>query len=304
MSLLGSKLPGHSDPTFTLKWLICFTVIAVPQVTSHFRLTSCRLFDKLPLVDMGAIMKKILLMAAALAMFAMPAKAADIRAPVYKAPVAAAPVYNWSGFYIGAHGGWGKADTDWFFPFADPFNLVAGDTTSNKADGWLAGGQVGFNWQSGPWVFGIEGTWAWSDMEEKFQSPFNVNVDFYSWADSIYTVTGRLGYAWNNWLLYGKGGFASAEIGTKIQNRVTLVSWDHGARHDGWIAGVGLEYMLTPNWIFGVEYNYMDLGTARHEGLQTNSLLTRTDIDATVQTIVGRLSYKFDWGKTPVMAKY
>jgi outer membrane immunogenic protein len=215
-----------------------------------------------------------------------------------------APSYNWTGFYIGAHGGWGRGSTDWLFPFADPFNLNPGDTTSNKPDGWLAGGQIGFNWQNGPWVLGLEATWAGADIEEKFQSPFNVNVDFYSWVDSIYTVTGRVGYAWDRWLVYGKGGFASAEIGTKIQNRVTLVTWDHGARHDGWILGAGVEFMLAPNWILGVEYNYMDLGDARHEGLQTNGLLTRTDIDATVQTIVARLSYKFGWAKGPVMAKY
>ena len=86
--------------------------------------------------------------------------AADLSRPVYKAPPAGAlPVtYDWTGFYVGGHIGYGWADKSWQ-------DLVGFGTVSHKADGFLGGGQVGFNYQTGMFVFGVEGDFSWADIK-------------------------------------------------------------------------------------------------------------------------------------------
>lgn len=183
-------------------------------------------------------MKKIALLAAALFAlgFSVPANAADVpvRSPIYKA--APAPVFNWTGFYVGGHIGYGWAE----------------DNAGNTADGFLGGLQIGYNWQFSPnFVFGIEGDFAWTDVT----SAANVTLDY------VATVRARLGYAADRVLLYATGGFAWTELST-------------GLSGDGYAIGVGIEYALSHNWSAKIEYLFhnLDFGAVGDIDLNTVKL--------------------------------
>src|SRR5947207_9948430 len=135
--------------------------------------------------------------------FSGAALAADIAKPVYKAPPAGMlPVaYDWTGFYIGGHVGYGWAEKDW----RDAFGL----NVSNKANGFLGGGQVGFNYQIGQFVLGPEGDLSWSGINggtntvavngAPLGATFNTHVRW------IPTLSRRAAVASDRWLVYGKG---------------------------------------------------------------------------------------------------
>src|SRR5207244_6465813 len=107
-------------------------------------------------------MKKFLLGTVALVAFAAPAAAADLAArPYTKAPPMVAAVYDWTGFYIGANGGWGSSRNSWD---AVPPNSAFGPEGSHDATGGTVGGQVGYRWQAGTWVFGLEAQGNWADF--------------------------------------------------------------------------------------------------------------------------------------------
>jgi outer membrane immunogenic protein len=239
------------------------------------------------------------------------ANAADIARPVYKAAPVVVPMYDWTGFYVGINGGWGRADFDHSFNTSGHYNFFAGDTFDYSKSGGVLGGHAGYNWQAGQWVFGIEGaimkTWLDSGAQT---SPFFPATDTWqSKLDWMASVTGRVGYAWNNVLGYVKGGWAYASFNDYVQDTNDFVSVD-GSRN-GWTLGVGFEYGFAPNWTFGVEYNYYDFGSAN---INASSVLfnggtfypgTDHNLDMTVQTVLGRLTYKFGgYGKGPVLAKY
>ena len=129
------------------------------------------------------------------------ASAADIRRyppqQQYKAPPAYAP-YNWSGLYIGGHLGYAWSDEDAIF---------TGTGLSGALDpsGFLAGGQIGVNWQVGSWVFGVEGDMSWTGADGATSIAGATVTTDHNW---YATLAGRLGFAWDRWLIYGKGGAA------------------------------------------------------------------------------------------------
>jgi outer membrane immunogenic protein len=152
-------------------------------------------------------MAKKLVLTAAMISLAMPAFAADMIAP---APVKAqlpAQIFNWTGFYIGAHGGgaWSK------WTGIDPTDPTA-TWSSVTASGGVVGSQIGGNYQIGNVVVGLEGTGAWSSVTLSSNSPFGGGAGFiFSLKnDYIATVAGRFGVAFDRVLLYAKGGAALA----------------------------------------------------------------------------------------------
>ncbi|MES2030545.1 MAG: outer membrane beta-barrel protein [Pseudomonadota bacterium] len=178
-------------------------------------------------------MKKILLSTAALALVALaaPASAADLAArPYTKAPAyVPAPIYNWTGFYIGGHVGGA-------FPGED--NALIG----NRDGTFMGGVQGGYDYQFAPnWVFGLEANYSFKDTNSNFDNR------------GLGSVTGRLGYTWGPALLYAKGGYAWAD------SRFTNGFGGDGGR-DGYTVGGGLEYLFTQNWSGKVEYQYYDFG--------------------------------------------
>jgi len=232
-----------------------------------------------------------LLAAAGLLLGAEAASAADLGRPVYKAPPpAVVAAYNWSGFYIGGHlgGAWSSEEvTD--------FGAVPALTGSPDPDGFIGGAQVGFNWQADRWVFGIEGDWSASGVDgaATLDGPFTSETSWYA------TLTGRIGYAWDNWMWYVKGGAAWADIeygyntfGTVSDTRV------------GWTVGTGIEWALAPQWSAKLEYNYLDFGKDTYTFTDAIGPFT-VDADTQVHMVKAGINYRFGgFGKAPVVANY
>jgi len=177
-----------------------------------------------------------------LASIAGAANAADLpaaAAPYTKAPAIVAPIYNWTGFYIGAMGGYGSENT------SDAFGIKGG----------FAGGTIGYNWQFNQFVAGIEADGAWADINNSVTQPFfGVPITATAKIDALGTVRGRFGYAFDQVLFYGTGGLAIAD--TKLSASVPGLTISDSHTQIGWTAGAGIEWMFIPRWSLKVEYLY------------------------------------------------
>jgi outer membrane immunogenic protein len=214
------------------------------------------------------------------------------------APVMAPPPYSWSGFYIGGHVGWGTARKDWFQTAAVAFNT---NTASYDADGFLGGGQVGFNWQTGAFVFGVEVDASWTDFSGNSTQTLTPTWRSFTDFNWIGTATGRVGYAWDRVLLYAKGGFAWADEDHSQSFNGTNVSTISNT-HTGWVAGAGIEVALWDNWTGKAEYNYINLG--RENLLFTNAppapgvrATDNWDIEQQIHVVKFGLNYRINWGR-------
>ena len=248
-------------------------------------------------------MKKVLLVTASLIALgaAAPAVAADLAArPYTKAPAMIAAVYDWSGFYIGANGGWGQSRNSWDFL---PGVLTFGEG-SHDASGGTVGGQVGYRWQAGTWVFGVEAQGNWADFKGSNISLFDATVRNESRIDAFGLFNGQVGYAANNVLFYVKGGAAvtSNDYRRFFAATNTLFASSNDDTRWGGTVGVGLEYGFAPNWSFGVEYNHLfmqdrTLAFTTPGGLFFGNVRVDQDVDL----VTARLNYKFGG---PIIAKY
>jgi len=235
-----------------------------------------------------------------------PASAADLAArPYTKAPVAPmVAVYNWSGFYVGGHIGWGWGQVDSTiaapgtvsFPTGTPLNRT--DT-----DGFLGGVQGGFNWQINSLVLGIEGEYTWTDIKGSSStvSPLfpavvtSTNVK----TDDIAMVSGRIGYAANEWLFYAKGGWAWTHGGSNGLVTVAGAPFSNTSTsvdRDGWVVGAGVEWGFAPNWSAKVEYNHIDLGSKIVTVNQTVGAATFVDSSTKLDLVKAGVNYRFNWG--------
>jgi outer membrane immunogenic protein len=256
-------------------------------------------------------MNKFLLGAVGLVAMANTATAADLAArPYTKAPPPMiAALYDWSGFYIGANGGWGSSRKCWdinnnFGAIVPPFREGCHDAT-----GGVAGGQIGYRWQASAWVFGLEAQGDWADLRGSNTSLFFVPVGVdsnRSKIDAFGLFTGQVGYAWNNVLWYVKGGAAVTDDKYKGFVTTTGVVFDT-AKETRWggTVGTGLEYGFAPNWSVAVEYDHLFMG---NRNVSFTSVLppigsfSRTDnIRQDVDLITARVNFR--WGG-PVIAKY
>jgi len=265
---------------------------------------------------------KSIFVAAALFTSVASASAADLAArPYTKAPpVAAAAVYDWSGFYIGGSAGYGWADVGhqtlntngsfWSLGPAGPF----GGLQNVRPSGAVYGGQIGYNWQITNWVFGLEAQGFGANLRRTDDSIFFPGDNLAARIEGLFTATGRIGYAVDRWLPYIKGGYAGAQVKTINREPPPInsrdISLDHSEWRSGFVIGAGVEYAVDRNWILGVEYNYMDFGhgsawtqlNRTGAGAVFNATLPESyRDDVTMQTVTARLSYKFGG---PVVAKY
>lgn len=222
-------------------------------------------------------MKKLLIAGAALAaLIGTPALAADmaLKAP----PAPPAPVCIWCGWYVGVNigGGWGNNNIGNYVTATPDFAPSAAIIPGNlglKPSGVLGGGQVGYNWQNGMWVFGLEADIQGSDVKDSRTinlgippaSATTIGSDKLDWFG---TVRGRLGVTpTSNFLLYGTGGLAYGETkdtGQIFNPAAPVTSGNFFSSQSntraGWTAGGGAEWMFMPKWSFKVEYLYADLG--------------------------------------------
>jgi outer membrane immunogenic protein len=226
-------------------------------------------------------------------------QAADMSRPVYKAPPVA--YYNWSGCYIGGHGGWTRARSELINTKESTLfgDLLPGQGFRVSDSGGIAGGQIGCNFQSGPWVFGIEGQGSWLGAKTSFlNTVFGPARDdnFEIKSNWLASVAGRLGYALNNWLFYAKGGFAASGWRVSVSDVVgpNVGSGSDKHTHTGFVVGGGIEHGLTQNWILGVEYDYYRFSTESYQlaGSATGSYAFDFK-PRDVHAVVGRISYKF-----------
>ena len=232
-------------------------------------------------------MKKIVsLGTAALAALvaASAAQAADMPRKAPLAPYVGAP-FNWTGFYIGAHVGAGWSTKEWTLLQSDFPSSPIGNFNLN---GFLGGGQIGYNWQSGWAVFGVEADASAADIKG---STLCTNLAFCSSKiDALGTITARFGGAVDRALVYVKGGGAwehekNARIGTEFSESKTR--W-------GWTVGTGVEYAFAPNWSGKVEYNFLDFGKANFfRDTIAEAEGVSVDIRQSVHTVKFGLNYRF-----------
>ena len=185
-----------------------------------------------------------------------------------KAP-AMAPIYSWTGCYIGANAG-GGSDHETFYD-VDPKNLPHYDLGSEHAAGAMGGGQVGCDYQAGNWVIGAQGLFDATDfkgsnhVEPAFGAPQFPNVfDLSSRVSWLATATARIGYAVQpQMLVYAKGGAAWMRSDLKDAIAVMLIinSYTGAETRTGWTVGAGIEYLIAANWSVFAEYSHMDFGT-------------------------------------------
>ena len=236
-----------------------------------------------------------------LTLSALPAFAADLPPRVtYKAPAAVyTPVINWTGCYIGGHAGYAWSKSTYTYD-----NSVVIESFSDNPNSFLGGGQVGCQYQfSSNWVVGVEGTWSWTKLDQADPSLLLPGRQRELTLNQIATVTGRIGYAWDRWMLYAKGGFAETKIDTYAVNPATGIFGEANKWQAGWTVGGGLEYMVTPNFILGAEFNYYRFGFDRSITASDGSATAYTNTRAEVYSAVARASYLFNWGG-PVVARY
>jgi outer membrane immunogenic protein len=254
-------------------------------------------------------MKQFLLATAGLVALAvaLPASAADLKAP---APAAVAPIFSWTGFYVGGHVGWGWADSRSTVVDTPGNNLFpAGFASSTSLDGFIAGGQAGFNYQIGAFVLGVEGDISWSLINGETTNAAVLVANRFSTvsleADRIAMVAGRLGFAFDNWLIYAKGGWAWVDFqssGLTTNAAGAIIANTHGAeRRDGFIIGGGVEWGFATNWSVKAEYNFIDLGTDRvTRTVLPNDILLR-DLDTQIHLVKFGLNYRFNLFGAPAV---
>jgi opacity protein-like surface antigen len=207
------------------------------------------------------------------------------KTPIYKAP-AAQTAYNWTGFYIGAYLG-----ADWGFT---NWNFGDGTTIDPRFAGLLGGGEIGYNYQVGKWVFGIEGDAGWTNARAAQPcSSFFLNCEIK--ANWLSTATARVGYAyWDRLLAYVKGGAVIAQdraqsvCDTTSRPTIATVSLDgcpsqsDSKTHAGWTVGWGTEFGLTQNLSVKSEMMYFDLGSDRYNIAGTPIDIQRNGFISTV----------------------
>jgi outer membrane immunogenic protein len=212
---------------------------------------------------------------AALLMAPLAAQAADLPQPSYKAqPGVLAPAYaNWTGFYVGINGGYGFGTSKWDVPAISP-----------NPKGGLVGGTLGYNFQTGTWVWGIETDLDWSGMKGSATCPGGTCSTENNW---LGTTRARLGYGgFGNWMPYLTAGAAYGDV--KATNSI---GGSVSKTQIGWTAGLGVEYAFAGAWSAKVEYLYADLGKFDC-GIATCGV-TPDDISFKANLIRAGVNYRF-----------
>jgi outer membrane immunogenic protein len=222
------------------------------------------------------------------------AAAADIPYPVKSPPPVDVPG-SWAGFYIGGQLGYGTDAVRWRNLGTSPFYSPLNSVTQDRGGGVIGGGQVGYNFQYNRIVFGVEGSVSGADFDRSFASPYNPATDVWSskltW---LSTVTGRVGYGFDGWMPYVRGGLAAGNVDTSIANTVAGVSNQGSAVHYGWTAGAGVEIKVAPKFSLGLEYMRTDLGRSNDiNGVSTPGTAESYGVGVRSNSFMARFNYLF-----------
>jgi outer membrane immunogenic protein len=238
---------------------------------------------------------------AAMAADLPPPMAPPPRAPAAYIPVA--PAYNWSGFYIGGNLGAGFSKGT----FSDSIGSTFNSTNSNTS--FLGGGQVGVNYEfyNGV-VIGAEAMFDWAPNTNNTitaTGPDGVTTGTAQFNNRwLTTATGKLGYAWDRVLLYGKGGWAwvgqsNSNVSVTSPAGTFPTSISSNSTLGGWTAGVGVEWAFAGNWSARAEYDYIGLQNQNYTVTSTNPLFNGDTIGTSsrsIQLVTAGLNYKFGYG--------
>jgi outer membrane immunogenic protein len=239
---------------------------------------------------------------------AAPAVAADLPARTYsKAPAMIAAIYDWSGFYFGVNGGGGWSHKCW--DITNNGGAIVAPAVAegcHDATGGTAGGQIGYRWQAGSWVFGVEGQGNWANLKGSNPSQFFApgTATNQTRVNGFGLLTGQVGYSWDTVLWYVKGG------GAVVADKFTGLNPPTGAAFDqatdtrwGGAVGTGVEFSFASNWSAAVEYDHMFLGTRADTFISTGvPTVSRVDnIRQDADMVTARINYR--WGG-PIIAKY
>jgi outer membrane immunogenic protein len=193
---------------------------------------------------------------------------------------------------------------------------LANGLNSADASSWIAGGQIGYDWQSGNFVFGLAADLSGTHLNSDMNGGVTPALGFPAWAstsaevDWYGTVRGRLGWANGPWLLYATGGFAYGEVELKSNFSVNFppvgavgtLNAATSPLKTGWVVGGGVEYKLFPNLTLGVQYRYVDLGSVGLTssgsiplgGAGVNGYLNQSaNVDAQFQVVTIGLNWQF-----------
>jgi outer membrane immunogenic protein len=193
----------------------------------------------------------------------------------YKAPVYA-PMYNWTGFYLGINGGGAFGNSDW-----------NGLGVSNSPGGGMVGGTIGYNWQmNGPWVLGLEGDIDWADIKGNSSSPACIGGGCSTKNNWLGTARGRVGYSFDRWMPYITGGAAFGDVEASHPGFTGMSSTQLG-----WTAGLGIEFAVMNNITAKVEYLHYDLGSFQC-GLNCN-LAVSDNVSFNADVIRGGFNFRF-----------
>jgi outer membrane immunogenic protein len=279
-------------------------------------------------------MKRILLATTALAL-SSPVFAADLapaRMPLKAPPVAARP-FSWTGCYVGGHlgGDWGHANfvdpNSFFAPGLGEFAPTGSGAGFDQGAGFVGGGQIGCDYQFATnWVAGIAGDFSWTNLDGSASNPYaflasdplfggkaGVPASLRDQTDWLASVTGRVGYTWDHWMLYGKGGVAwehsrdsvgpltffgnlaafCAAFATGTSCNASGTDTD-----TGWTVGVGLAWAFADNWSAGIEYDHYGFGS-HSVSLTASGPLTGTGsapitVNQNIEVVKATLDYRFN----------
>lgn len=264
----------------------------------------------------------VALAAASAIVVAGSALGADLGMPTKAPMVAPVPTYNWNGFYIGGHVGygWGHTSENVF----DPAGTLV-DSVGFDSNGAFGGGQIGLNYMLTPnWVLGLEADISGADIKGSVSAcaatgcaTGNTKVDDFG------TVRGRIGYAWNNVLFYGTGGWAWGHVDADRQitcvvpgggicpggpspSVLTGQSASASGTESGWAAGGGIEWGFLPNWTVKVEYLHLEFDGIGHDyaypGFPT--AFRHINADTGIDTVRIGVNYLFNWRSSAISARY
>jgi len=223
-------------------------------------------------------------------------------------PMKAVPpvqIYDWTGFYLGASAGGS-------FGFSDHVDRATGisDASGYNVKGGMIGGTLGYNWQVSSFVVGFEGDVSW--VAERGTIPDvgpvglaglldgNGQPVFSSFTNETWLATarGRFGYAVNNLLFYGTGGYAAAGVGQGIYDNAHHLLVSSSSTRSGWTAGGGLEWGFAPNWSAKFEWLYMKFDT-----VALNTAFAEGPRNVPFDDNVVRFGVNYRFGG-PVVARY
>jgi len=221
--------------------------------------------------------------------FAQQASAADLPAgpPLLRAPSAVIAA-NWQGFYVGGHAAYAWADGSY------SVNDASSSRFDIDTDGFMGGGQAGVQAQWGHWVAGVEGTYSWADLTQSRTTTLIATRTSNFDLRYIGTITGKLGWSADRWLIYGKGGVAYGRVHTLNENTTAALSYEGRNWETGYTLGIGLEYMMLPNWSLGLEFDYYSFTFNRTLVTSAGGNATISDSNADIYAIMLRANYLFN----------